>query len=271
MLFVDPGLQGEVLRIRESMEKFDASLSQALEVVEAHKESRMLLLNRPLVQALEHLGTPVHAFSIRQMAIVADVEHNTSSICKAAAFLDLRGIGKHFDLFGIFGALRSLQLEVQDLPAQLRAFIEDVLTTSRIDLLRQIKYECRLPVTGSYTLVGGFDESRELGPEEVCVCVTDSNTPGSGISYITGEIVVTRSPIFEPGNIRKVRCIGEPASPFLRAQRNAIIFSSKGEYPIHAACQGGDLDGDLYHVFTESARDLWPPSFSQPSECVKEP
>jgi RNA-dependent RNA polymerase len=264
MLFVNPGLTGKKIAIRPSMEKFDSSPSTMLEIAEAFAAPRPCLLNRPLVQCLDHLGVPVDAFLALQRALVARVNKGTSSIKQAASFEDFQAFSGPCHAPKVLQRLNNMSTDLADLPPALAIFIEDALAFGRMSILREIKFEARLPLQGCYTLVGGVDESDHLAADEVFICVQD--TSDAGLRFLEGEVIVTRSPVVHPGDIRRLKAIGKPSTPFLEAQRNVIMFSQRGQRSVASMCGGGDYDGDIFNVLTAAVKEIWPQRICLPAE-----
>lgn len=243
MLFVNPALSGREITIRPSMEKFAAPYSSEVEIAEVFTAPRPMLLNKPLVQVLEHLGVPVQAFLNHQRRVVAEIRAGTSSINAAAGFAVNHSFGGPYRVPSILAKLRAFDVSIASLPKELGAFVQDSLAFARISMLREIKFEGRIPLAGCFTLVGGFDESNVLKEGEVFICYNDGNE--GELQYVKGQVIVTRSPVVHPGDVRLVRAIGAPSSPFLAAQSNVIIFSGQCQRPVPNEAGGGDLDGDL--------------------------
>ena len=70
------------------------------------------------------------------------------------------------------------------------------------------------------------------------------------ISHIVGDVLVTKNPCGNKGDIRLLRAIGKnhPAYPKLKHLVNVLVFSQEGERPNENMMSGGDLDGDVYMV-----------------------
>ena len=62
---------------------------------------------------------------------------------------------------------------------------------------------------------------------------------------LSGDLLVTRNPCLNPGDLRLLQGIDHPE---LRHLFNVVVFSSKGERPTCNKMSGGDLDGDVYFI-----------------------
>ena len=86
----------------------------------------------------------------------------------------------------------------------------------------------RIPVPGAYNLVGVADIHRYLKPRQIFVCIKPID--GSRI-YLSGPVLVSRSPAIHPGDVQLVTAIGAPPpeSPFEEESLpNTIVFSTTG-------------------------------------------
>jgi hypothetical protein len=131
-------------------------------------------------------------------------------------------------------------------------------------VLRELKHRARIPVPGSWTLVGIADIHDFLKEGEIFVCVRERQ---SEPIYLEGNVLVSRSPCLHPGDVQIVRAIGRPppGSPFEKEELpNTIVFSCQGERSLPSCLGGGDLDGDLYNVVT--LPNLHPPRTHTPGE-----
>ena len=62
---------------------------------------------------------------------------------------------------------------------------------------------------------------------------------------LTGQLLVTRNPCLNPGDLRLLQGVDHPK---LRHLYNVVVFSSEGERPTCNKMSGGDLDGDTYFI-----------------------
>ncbi|KAK9900462.1 RdRP-domain-containing protein [Cystobasidium minutum MCA 4210] len=276
MVFVDPRLTGRKLCIRPSMIKFVGS-SCEIEVAEAFSAPKPFNLNRPLIKILEDLGVPFEPLLKLQRAMETGIYQGIRSIGSASIWLDKSGFGTAFHAPTIFKMLHRHRISFGNLPPQLAKFLQCSLTYAAIKALRNIKYRSRIYLPDCWTVVGGIDESGTLEEGEVFVCIKPEKG-NTAAQYISGQVAVTRSPQMWPGDVRMLKAIGRPTSPFLAAQTNVIMFSSKGSRPEQDKMSGGDLDGDTcetkrldYNIITQAQPGLLPRRIVEPASYPAAP
>jgi hypothetical protein len=270
MLSVDHNLSGDLVILRQSMIKFDAPHSTDIEIAQAIVRPSKYYLNRPLIMVLEGLGIPYDVFKDLQDTAVQDVEEAVTSLEKAATTLDQFGLAVSYRVSSTLLHLSKLGLT----PSDMDDFYGQMLSFSIHHILRDLKNHARIPVNDGYNLVGVADIHSYLQEGEVFVCVTVPET--TSIRYLSGPVLVSRSPMIHPGDAQVVRAIGRPpvGSPFqneplmntivfsvngnvlLRALANPLFTLLAGTRPLPSCLGGGDLDGDTYNV--TSLTDLHP-------------
>lgn len=276
MLFVDPAIRGDAVYLRPSMTKFE-SPARDIEVCEAFAAPKPCFLNRNLVCVLETLGVPAAVFLKKQAEEIREIDYMLGhSYETAAALLQQYGLGGTFAVPEALRSLWKLGKAARYITGPLAAFLDGVLLTARLSILREIKFRCRIQLSGCWSLVGGVDESNTLGEGEVYIAMDNAH------GYHEGAVMVAHSPLLHPGDVRLCKAVKpDSLSPFLAAQRCCIIFSQQGARPECNKMAGGDLDGDLCalscrqhaetlsatadHVITDEHRDLWPPSVDEPA------
>lgn len=117
--------------------------------------------------------------------------------------------------------------------------------------LDRLRTKLNIRVPSSATLFGVCDDSKQLRAGEAFVNI-------NGI-YVTGPILVTRSPAYHPGDIRLLNAI-RPASGI--AYADCIVFPLDGPQPTADMMGGGDLDGDTFTVIWDET--LFPPRIFPP-------
>ena len=143
--------------------------------------------------------------------------------------------------------------------------IRNVVYANQLAGYQSIKKKARILMQESCTLIGVVDETGLLEPNEIFVQIRRDNFADRGGSspdseqfleheivhddsvprVLTGELLVTRNPCLNPGDLRLLRGVDRPE---LRHLSNVVVFSSKGERPTCNMMSGGDLDGDVYFV-----------------------
>uniref|UniRef100_A0AC34EZG6 RNA-dependent RNA polymerase n=1 Tax=Panagrolaimus sp. ES5 TaxID=591445 RepID=A0AC34EZG6_9BILA len=98
---------------------------------------------------------------------------------------------------------------------------------------------------------GIIDTTGSLKEGEVFFQYSIYRNPTASASKIhTGDVGVTRSPIYHAGNIRFVQAVDAPA---LHHLKDVLVFPACGIRPLTDQTGGGDLDGDRYLIFWNKA------------------
>ncbi|PCH33560.1 RdRP-domain-containing protein, partial [Wolfiporia cocos MD-104 SS10] len=247
MLSVDYRLRGREICIRQTMLKFDAPTSLMIEIAQSFDKPGKYFLNRPLIMLLEGLGVPGEVFLTLQEQAVRDTRRALNSLETAARLLEAHGLGASFRLSSTMLGLHKLGLA---------PFLEDMFWRQMMDfavnhVLRELKHHARIPVPGGWTLVGVADVHGWLQEGEIFACIDPQDH--SGLIYLEGLTLISRSPTIHPGDVQVVHAIGRPppGSPFERESlRNSVVFSIHGDRPLPSYLGGGDLDGDVYNLTT---------------------
>lgn len=245
MLSLDPTLKGKVVRMRPSMDKFDAPDSLTLDIAGTFTKPLVAYLNRPLIKLLEDLGIPAEVFLKLQEKIVRKVENSRTSPKLAADLMQQYSLGTASGMPSILHKLHELMGEGANLGSD---FIEECYDLMTVQCLKDLKYRGRIPLDKSYTLVGVADEDNYLPPNSIYVCV---QYPNGAPKYLQGSFAITRSPSLHPGDVRVVTAVGKldpKVAPRLSSLVNCIAFPVQGERSLASCLGGGDLDGDLFTV-----------------------
>ncbi|KIY65184.1 RdRP-domain-containing protein [Cylindrobasidium torrendii FP15055 ss-10] len=243
VISVDHELDGQTVCLRPSMIKFTGVASSRIEIAKVFEQPGKFYLNRPLIMLLEGLGVPYATFKKYQEDALATVQHSTDSIQEAALFLAHLGLGGAFRVSSILLSLwrRNIRLPESD-------FFDTAMAYARNDAMREMKYKSRIPIPNAWNLVGVADVHRELKEGDIFVCIREENKPPK---YLSGRVVVSRSPCIHPGDIQIANAIGKPrpGSAFdIEPLENTLVFSTNGMRPLPSYLGGGDLDGDEYSV-----------------------
>ncbi|CAE6449490.1 unnamed protein product [Rhizoctonia solani] len=245
MLAIDYRLEGSVVCVRKSMEKF-SSRSLGVEVSRAFDRPGPCFLNRPLIMLLDTGSkVPISAFIDLQRKAVKDTQAAMLTLRSAARTLETYGHGDSYKVPSLLLRLDKLEAEPKHIePLGLKTVLKDAET----DILRDLKHHARIPVPGSWKLVGIADEFDYLEPRQIYACVRDRDREPV---YLEGPYIVTRSPVIHPGDVQVLTAIGKPpaGSPFdIEPLENTIVFSCRGDRSLPSCMGGGDLDGDLYDL-----------------------
>lgn len=223
MVSVNYRLQGRVISLRPSMIKFEAPNAPHIEICRAFTSPSLYYMNRPLIMLLEGLGVPIQVFKRHQDLAIDKTRSALRSLADAAEMFEQNGLGASFR---ISTTLRGLSdLGIINLGG---SFYHDVLEDATYHVLRELKHRSRIPIPGGWTLVGVADEHNYLEENEIFVCVTPV---GRGPVYLSGQVIISRSPCIHPGDVQLARAIGKPppGTPFdVEPICNTVVFSVKG-------------------------------------------
>ncbi|CEL58060.1 hypothetical protein RSOLAG1IB_02805 [Rhizoctonia solani AG-1 IB] len=269
MLAIDYRLQGSVICVRKSMDKFD-SPSLDVEVARAFDRPGRCFLNRPLIMILETANkVQTDIFLALQDRAVKDTRESMRCFDSVAELLEMHGLGASFKLPSLFMRLQNIGIEAEYCNS---LGIKTILKNAETDILRELKHRARIPVPDSWKLVGIADEFGFLAEGEVYACLRDKNQEPI---YLAGPYLITRSPAIHPGDVQVVHAIGKPPadSPFDEEPLvNTVVFSCKGERSLPSCLGGGDLDGDLYDLINLTAwPELAPQTLVEPAEYPPAP
>ncbi|CAE6419169.1 unnamed protein product [Rhizoctonia solani] len=245
MLAIDYRLEGSVVCVRKSMDKF-SSLSLDVEVSRTFDRPGPCFLNRPLIMLLDTgSGVPIEVFLGLQRKAVKDTKDAMRSLSSAARALETYGLGDSYKVPSLLLRMEKIEVDLRQLES---LGVMTVLKDAETDILRDLKHHARIPVPHSWKLVGIADEFDYLEPREIYACIRDRDREPI---YLEGPFIVTRSPVIHPGDVQVVTAIGKPppGSPFdVEPLENTIVFSCRGDRSLPSYLGGGDLDGDLYDL-----------------------
>ncbi|KAK1145215.1 hypothetical protein N8T08_004367 [Aspergillus melleus] len=247
LLALDSSLPGCTVEMRPSMIKFDSRDMDNLEICKVSSEPHSLVLNRQLIKILEDMGGPGTWFMDLQGAALHQIRSVTTSTDKTATFLRDKGIADTIKLHRFFRQCYWMGLDYKK-DGFLRSLVEHVVLRE----LRVLKHKARIPVTKGMTLYGIMDETGFLQEGEVYVTY-DTLEGKLALPPPPGKLLVTRSPALHDGDVQFGINMIPPSGHALRALRNCVVFSQKGERDLPSQLSGGDLDGDLYHVIWDNA------------------
>ncbi|XPS68550.1 RNA-directed RNA polymerase [Ascochyta lentis] len=243
---LDNALLGEQLHIRKSMTKYVAREEwRDLELCGAAYRPLNMYLNHQFIKILEDLRIPLrNFFSVQDDALKA-LEMIVKHPLNAASFLEQAHTGVFAKVPRLFQLMHYIGLSFQT-----DKFLTDVVEIAAMSSLRDLKYRARIPIEKGCLLYGIMDETNTLQEGEVYVATQFPDKYGEwkhGI--LTGDrIVVTRAPALHPGDVQLAKAVDVEQGNPLRALRNCIVFSQRGERDLPSKLSGGDLDGDLFHI-----------------------
>jgi RNA-dependent RNA polymerase len=231
MLSVDTRLKGRAVCRRPSMIKFTSeSPSSEIEIAGTFTKPRKMFLNRPLIMLLGGLGVETHVFLQLQRNTVEQTISAAKDIGATASLIEALGLGSAFHLPSVLHSLKNLQLDfAYDANSMLTPFWMRILDGFVHHALRELKSHARIPLPGSWTLIGVADVYEELQEGEIFACILDADDGEP--KYLEGPCLITRSPVIHPGDVQKVRAVGRPRpeSPYAAEPlANAVVFSVLG-------------------------------------------
>ncbi|KAK0228867.1 RNA dependent RNA polymerase-domain-containing protein [Armillaria fumosa] len=278
---VDPELDhdpnGIRMKLRPSMRKFeDTRLNEAdIEIARAFDRPNTSYLNRPLVMILEDKQVRRDSLQELQDNAVADTVIIDESIKDFNSILQAHSLGSQYRLSYILDKISTLGFDIQPqgrTPSIDTPFLKQIRQVAKIDVLREIKHQSRIPIPGSYLLVGipdegpayeqnGYANVFTLKQNEIYACI--QKRPGDEPEWILGPCTISRSPVVHPGDIQQVIGVKPRDNMFCAFAhiRNAVVLPSVGERSLASKLGGGDLDGDIYDIVPNP--DLMPPVINE--------
>ncbi|KAJ4345158.1 hypothetical protein N0V95_005883 [Ascochyta clinopodiicola] len=243
---LDNALLGEQLHIRKSMTKYVAREGwRDLELCGAAYRPLNMYLNHQFIKILEDLSVPLrNFFSVQDDALKA-LEMIVQHPLNAASFLEQAHTGVFAKVPRLFELMHYIGLSFQT-----DKFLTEVVEIAAMSSLRDLKYRARIPIEKGCLLYGIMDETNTLREGEVYVA---TQFPGEYGEWKHGvltddRIVVTRAPALHPGDVQVAKAVEVERGSPLKALRNCIVFSQRGERDLPSMLSGGDLDGDLFHI-----------------------
>jgi hypothetical protein len=226
MLSLDTTLEGDVVKLRPSMQKFDGE-SYTLDIAEKFDRPFPAFLNRSLIKILEDLGISGQVFLDAQAQTVAMIEDSQGSMNRSSLVMERAGLGSSVEMPQILKQLGGLM--GSDRPEEIMcSFVQDSLDLLAVHCLRELKYNTRIPLPGSFNLVGVADEDGCLLENQIFVPL---QLPGQLKRCLKGRFAIVRSPCLHPGDVQVVYAIGDPpvGSRRLASLVNCIVFPIIGK------------------------------------------
>jgi RNA-dependent RNA polymerase len=211
------------------MNKFSANPPYFLEIAKAFTNSSNCFLSRQLIKILEDLEVPIQVFLDLQKNCVDETLEAAKNLISTSYLLETYSLGNSFGLQSLFQNLvQVLNLKMEDVCGLdgIKGF-NRIVEYSIYEILRDLKHRSRIPVKGSYNLVGIADEWNHLKECEIFACAYDPVTGKT--DYLKGSICISKAPCLHPGDVQMVQAIGESDVPGLMSIRNAVVFSAKSD------------------------------------------
>ncbi|KAI0647398.1 RdRP-domain-containing protein [Trametes meyenii] len=266
VVVVDHRLEGIKMRLRPSMNKFEALDKDVapIEIARWFDKPGTSYLNKALIMILEDRGVDQKVFLKLQELAAAKTTTASDSIEETVQLLKTHNLGTSFGIPWILQGLRAAGLGMgpERAPAGdlSGTFLQSLILFAQHHVLRDIKHGARIPIPDSYLLVGVADEGPAyeaeglkdvfmLEKDEIYVCI--QNDEDGEPTYLKGIVSISRSPVVHPGDVQRVKAIGEPPADkicFFRGLKNVVVLPSVGTRSLASMLGGGDLDGDLYSI-----------------------
>ncbi|KAK5136130.1 hypothetical protein LTR08_003967 [Meristemomyces frigidus] len=247
VLAVDPTLNGRIVQIRPSQEKFPA-IHQGLEICRISQFSTSNL-NVQIILVLNALGVKDEVFR-RKMhqalsdlaAAMVDERKATEQLCRNIDFSQTTLILADMIYDGFMSASEP--------------FLISCLRLWHSWMVKYLKEKARIPVEQGAFVIGCVDETTTLQGHFYNTCRPDRpatlpeiflQIPALKNTYkvVTGVCVLARNPSLHPGDIRVVQAVDVQA---LHHLKNCVVLPQTGDRDLGNMCSGGDLDGDDYLV-----------------------
>ncbi|GAW26480.1 putative RNA-dependent RNA polymerase [Rosellinia necatrix] len=246
MLSLDDTLEGSVMRVRDSMTKFQSNDIQNLEICDIANKPIPLVLNRQMIKILEDMQVPEEWFFKAQNRELNRLRKITAKTNNTVIFLRRQKIADQMAFYRFIRRLHDLGLDYKK-----DSFLCSVVEAVVLREVRLLKHKSRIPVEQGVTLFGVMDEFGYLGEEEVFV--TFDKSEGTPYPDLHNRfVIVTRSPALHPGDIQICKAIVPPHWHPLSSLSNCIVFSQKGSRDLPSQLSGGDLDGDIYNIIWDT-------------------
>ncbi|KAF9526964.1 RNA dependent RNA polymerase-domain-containing protein [Crepidotus variabilis] len=269
------------MRLRPSMKRFDAEISTTspVEIVQAFERPNTAYLNRPLIMFLEDRKVPIDSFLQLQAKAIDRARKISTSIDHFVRLSSSYHLGSNFYLLDL---LRRIEKEysptIQNRIFQLPLF-QGLCRVATNVILREIRERARIPIEGSYRLVGVADEGPEyikkfgwndvlcLREGEIFACIQTNHNESP--VWLQGSATVSRNPLTHPGDVQRVYAIGEPPDDqrcLFKHLRNVVVMPSQGKRPLASCLSGGDLGGDEFSVIMDET--LFPQTDVRPADYL---
>ncbi|KAF3053460.1 hypothetical protein E8E11_008642 [Didymella keratinophila] len=257
----------EQLHIRKSMMKYVAREGwRDLELCGAAYRPLNMYLNHQFIKILEDLRVPLQNFFAVQDDALKTLELMVHHPLNAAAFLQIAHTGVYAKVPRLITLMHYIGLSFQA-----DRFLTDVVEIAAMSSLRDLKYRARIPIDKGCLLYGIMDETNTLREGEVYIATQLPDEYGEWEDRVIthDRLVVTRAPALHPGDVQTARAVDVEHSNPLKALRNCIVFSQRGDRDLPSQLSGGDLDGDLFHIIWDER--LIPPITMIPADYPPTP
>lgn len=253
---LDSTQRDPVITLYNSMVKFDGLNNKTFEISRSFTKPLPFYLNRCIIKILEDRGVPVENFMNLQRQALATLRERTFTPDSAAYFLDYQNRCTQANIPFLIRELHSLGWDYKE-----DNFLRKVVEFTMLSTLRDMKYRARIQVDKGFTLVGVLDETGYLREGEIYCPIQRED--GKREAH-RGVVAICRNPALHPGDIQTVTAIEVPYDSPLRDLKNCVVFSQRGSRDLPSMLSGGDLDGDIYHIWWEPS--MMPRFHAEPAD-----
>ncbi|KAF3099674.1 hypothetical protein TWF569_001925 [Orbilia oligospora] len=253
---LDSTQRDPILSLYDSMVKFDGLRNRVFEICRSFTKPLPFYLNRCIIKILEDRGVPIKNFMDLQGRALATLRERTFTPDSAAHFLDYQNRCTQANIPFLIRELFALGWDYKE-----DNFLRKVVEFTMLTTLRDMKYRARIQVDKGFTLVGVLDETGYLQEGEIYCPIQKE---GGKREAHRGVVAICRNPALHPGDIQVVTAVEVPYDSPLRDLINCVVFSQKGQRDLPSMLSGGDLDGDIFHIWWEPS--LMPRFSSPPSD-----
>ena len=241
--------------IRDSMKKYESD-SRAIGILK-YSMPRPVYLNRPLINILDHM-------EVDRDELYAYYYRSTSSVVKATLYDACAMELIHTYSSGLLPYEKILNAGVSLLDEPFLRDIINYLIYYRLNFELKLKARIRLPNDAGRIAFGVLDELGVLEYGQIFFQYTklhpDGRMEADQTVVLQGEVMVTKFPCLQPGDVRKFTAVDHPR---LRHLKDCLVFPSRGERSHCDEMSGSDLDGDEYAIIFD--RKLYFPGANRPA------
>lgn len=229
--------------IRNSMKKYESD-SRSIGILK-YSMPRPVYLNRPLINILDHMD-------VDRDELYRYYHTSTASVVKATLYDSCAMDLIHTYSSGLLPYKEVLNSGISLLDEPFLRSIINYLIYYRLNFELKLKARIRVPNDCGRIAFGVLDEYQVLEYGEVYFQYTKLCPDGSMVVdetvVLEGEVMVTKFPCLQPGDVRKFRAV---AHPRLKHIKDCLVFPSKGNRSHCDEMSGSDLDGDEYAIIFE--------------------
>lgn len=237
--------------IRNSMKKYESD-SRSIGILK-YSSPRPVYLNRPLINILDHM-------KVDKDELYAYFYKSTSSVVKATLYDSCAMDLIHTYSSGLLPYEKVLNSGISLLDEPFLRSIINYLIYYRLNFELKMKARIRVPNDRGRIAFGVLDEYSVLQPGEVYFQYTKLRDDNSMVVEETvvaeGEVMVTKFPCLQPGDVRKFMAV---AHPKLKHIKDCLVFPRTGGRSHCDEMGGSDLDGDEYAIFIDPEKKIYFP------------